>query len=123
MSDIMIPTIEGLIKKRMESLAVSEKAIIEHPAEYREIKRLVRYIISNTVDIEEYYSTAEKLTRLLGKMAESGNQSIFYYYYKNIDPRQKGQARYFRANCMDLDQQLSCVDQLRRNKRHIQIIQ
>ena len=123
MSDIMIPTIDELIKKRMESLAVSEKAIIEHPAEYREIKKLIRHIISKTVDIEEYYATAEKLSRLLGKMTESGNQSIFYYYYKNIDPRAKGQARYFRANCMDLEQQLNCVDQLRHNKRHLRVIQ
>jgi len=122
MSDTMIPTIEELTRKRMEALTVSEKAIIEHPAEYREIKKLIRYIISKTVDIEEYYSTAKKLTRLLGTMTKSGNQSIFYYYYTNIDPRQKGQARYFRANCIDLDQQLQCVDHMRHSKRHLRVI-
>ncbi len=122
MSDIMIPTIEELTRKRMEALTVSEKAIIEHPAEYREIKKIIQYIISKTVDIEEYYSTAKKLTGLLGKMIESGNQSIFFYYYTNIDPRQKGQARYFRANCIDLDQQLQCVDHMRHIKRHIRVI-
>ncbi|MBC2715011.1 MAG: hypothetical protein HF978_06840 [Desulfobacteraceae bacterium] len=123
MSDMMIPTIEELTKRRMESLAVSEKAIIEHPDEYREIKKIIRYIISKTVDIGDYYTIAKKLTRLLDKMTESGNQSIFYYYYKNIDPQQRGQARYFRANCMDLEQQLKCVDQLRCSKRHIRVIQ
>jgi len=122
MSDIMIPTIEELTRKRMEALSVSEKAIIDHPAEYREIKKLIRLIIFKTLDIEDYYSTAKKLTRLLDKMTESGNQSIFYYYYKNIDPRQKGQARYFRANCIDLDQQLKCVDQMRYNKRKLRVI-
>jgi len=122
MSDTMIPTIEELTRKRMEALTVSEKAIIAHPAEYREIKKIIRYIISKTVDIEEYYSTAKKLTRLLGKITESGNQSIFYYYYTNIDPRQKGQARYFRANCIDLAQQLECIDHIRLSKRHIRVV-
>lgn len=122
MSDLMIPTIEELTRRRMEALTVSEKAIIEHPVEYREIKKLIRYIISKTVDIGEYYSTAKKLARLLGTMTKSGNQSIFYYYYTNIDPRQKGQAQYFRANCIDLEQQLEFVNQMRHTKRHIRII-
>lgn len=123
MSDLMIPTIEELTRRRRKSLTVSEKAIIEHPVEYREIKKLIRHIISKTVDIGDYYTTAKKLTRLLNKMTESGNQSIFYYYYTNIDPQQKGQAIYFRADCMDLEQQIECVNQMRCNKRHIRVIQ
>ena len=123
MNDIMVPTIEELNKRRLESLTVSEKAVIEHPDEYREIKKIIRYIIAKPVDIEEYYSTAKKLTRLLGKMCESGKQSIFYYYYTNIDPQQKGQARYFRTNCIDLEQQLQCIDQMRHRKHHIRVIQ
>jgi uncharacterized protein YwqG len=122
MSDTMIPTIEELTRKRMEALTVSEKAIVEHPLEYREIKKLIQYIISKTIDIEDYYATAKNLSRLLGKMTESGDQSIFYYYYTNIDPRQKGQARYFRANCLDLAQQLQCIDHMRQSKRHIRVI-
>lgn len=123
MTDIMIPTIDELIRRRMESLNISEKAIIEHPEEYREIKRTIRDIISKTIDIGDYYKMAKKLTRLLGKMTESGNQSIFQYYYINIDPRQKGQARYFRANCVDLEQQLQFIDEKRHSKRHIRVIQ
>ena len=123
MSDIMIPTIDELIKRRMESLNISQKAIIEHPEEYREIKRTIRDIISKTIDIGDYYKTAEKLSRLLSKMTESGNQSIFHYYYINIDPRQKGQARFFRANCVDLEQQLQFIDEQRHSKRHIRVIQ
>lgn len=123
MDDTLIPTIEELTRRRVESLNISEKAITEHPDEYREIKKLIRHIISHTVDISDYYQTAKKLTRLLGKMTESGNQSIFYYYYTNIDPQQKGQARYFRANCLDLDHQLQCIDQRRQNRRHIRVIQ
>jgi len=123
MNDIMVPTIEELNKRRLESLSVSEKAIIEHPGEYREIKKIIRYIMAKPFDIGDYYPTAKTLTRLLGKMCESGKQSIFYYYYTNIDPQQKGQARYFRINCMDLEQQLQYINQMRHRKRHIRIIQ
>lgn len=123
MSDILIPTIDELIKRRMESLNISEKAIIEHPEEYREIKKTIRYIISKTIDIGDYYKTARKLGLLLEKMTESGNQSIFYYYYTNIDPLQKGQVQYFRANCMDLEQQLHCIEQQRHRNHNIRVIQ
>ena len=123
MSDNLIPTIEELNRRRRQSLIVSEKAINDHPAEYREIKKLIRTIISKPIDIGDYYSIAVKLTRLLKKLAESGSLSIFNYYYQNIDPSQKGQARYFRSDCIDLDQQLQCIDQLRHEKRRIRVIQ
>jgi hypothetical protein len=122
MSDTMIPTIEELTRKRMEALIVSEKAIIAHPAEYREIKKIIRYIISKPIEIGDYYSTAQRLTKLLKTMTQSGPGSIFHYFYTNIDPQQKGQARYFRANCIDLAQQLECIDHMRHSKRHIRVV-
>ena len=123
MKDTLIPTIEELVKRRMESLHASEKAITEHPDEYREIKKLVRHVICNPVDISDYYATARKLSRLLGTLTESGNQSLFYYYHTNLDPRQNGQARYFRALCADLENQIHCIDQLRHDRRRLRIVQ
>ena len=123
MSDITIPTMEELTRRRIESLNISEKAILEHPQEYHAIKALVRHIISKTLDISDYYKTARKLGLLLEKMTESGNQSIFYYYYTHIDPLQKGQVQYFRANCMDLEQQLHCIEKQRHINRNIRVIQ
>ena len=122
MKDVLLPTIEDLKKQRMESLIISEKAISEHPNEYREIKKLVRSIISTTIDISDYYKTAVKLVRLLEKMLETGNGSVFHYYYKTIDPQQEGQARYFRGSCIDLFQQIKCVDELRITRRQIRVV-
>jgi hypothetical protein len=122
MNDVLLPTIEELKKQRLESLMISEKAIGEHPNEYREIKKLLKSIISTTIDIGDYYKTAQKIVRLLEKMLETGHGSIFHYYYKTIDPHQEGQARYFRASCIDLFQQIKCVDELRITRRQIRVI-
>ncbi len=123
MKDMLSPTMEELQKRRLESLRISEKAISEHPDEYREIKALVSKILSKPVEISDYYKTAGKLAGLLEKMVETGPESIFYYYYKNIDPRKSGQARYFRANCLDLHEQLKYVNELRINRRKMRLIQ
>ncbi|PIP42659.1 MAG: hypothetical protein COX19_00265 [Desulfobacterales bacterium CG23_combo_of_CG06-09_8_20_14_all_51_8] len=122
MSDIQIPTIAELTQKRQQSLMVSEQVITKHPDVYRQLKKLVQDIISKPVDIGDYYSTAQALTQLLKQMAQSGHGSIFHYYYTQIDPHQKGQAEYFRANCVDLEEQLRCVDQLRLNRRCLRVI-
>ena len=123
MSDVMLPTMEELKKRRSESLRISAKAISEHPNEYRELKALVSKILSKPVDIGDYYKTAGKLAGLLEKMVETGPESIFCYYYKSIDPRQSGQARYFRANCLDLYEQLKYVNELRIDTRKMRLIQ
>jgi len=123
MNEPLLPTMDELKKRRSESLRISEKAINEHPAEYREIKSLVSDILSKPVDIGDYYKTARKLAGLLEKMVETGPGSIFYYYYKNIDPRQSGDAIYFRANCLDLYEQLKYVNELRIDRRNMRLIQ
>ena len=123
MKDTILPTIEELQKRRSESLRISEKAISEHPNEYREIKALVSEILSKPVDIGDYYKTAGKLAGLLEKMIKTETVSIFYYYYKTIDPRKSGQARYFRTNCLDLHEQLKHVNELRVDRRKMRLIQ
>ena len=122
MSKIIIPTMDELKKRRQESLAEAEKAISEHPEEYREIKKMIRHIVDGTVDIDDYYKMAKKLSRLLDKMTESGTKSVFCYFYTNIDPQRRGQSRYFRTNCIDLEQQLKYIDQLRYDKGRLRIV-
>jgi len=123
MKDIMLPTMKELKKRRLESLRISAKAISEHPNEYQELKVLVSKILSKPVDIGDYYKTAKRLSGLLEKMVETGPESIFYYYYKSIDPRKSGQARYFRVNCLDLNEQLKYVNELRIDRRKTRLIQ
>jgi hypothetical protein len=122
-SDIQIPTIEELTRKRQQSLIVSEQAARKHPDVYRQLKQLVRDIISKPLDIGDYYAMAKSLADLLKQMAQSGHGSIFHYYYAQIDPHQMGQAEYFRANCVDLEAQLQCVDQMRLSRCRLRVVQ
>ena len=117
------PSLEELERRRVRSLMVSEKAVMEYPDVYREIKKLVRHVISSPVDIGDYYKTARKLSELLKKMALTDANSLFYYFYKSIDPMQCGRAMYFRADCLDLWEQLKYIDELRIRKHHIRLIQ
>jgi len=122
MDDIFLPTIDELKKSRAESLRVSEKAIYRYPGEYIEIKKIIKRIVSSTLDIGDYYNTTVRLSRLLEKMMVSGSDSIFSYYYKNIDPQQEGDVRYFRAICLDLHEQIKHIDAFRAGRHNIRLI-
>ena len=119
MNEPPIKTIEDLKKRRLESLMLSEKALVEHIETYREIKTLVKEIVFKTVDIGDYFSTASRLTKLLETMTQVGTETIFNYFYQNIDPRQCGEVRYFRAVCLDLFEQLNELDKWRADKRKL----
>ncbi|MFC1886134.1 hypothetical protein ACFLZM_03660 [Thermodesulfobacteriota bacterium] len=117
-----LKTIEDLKKERVESLMRSEKALAAHPEAYREIKTLVKDVVSKTVDIGDYFSIVSRLTHLLEAMTLSGSGSIFTYFFENIDPRQLGDVRYFRGVCLDLCEQLDELDDFRAKKRRLCII-
>ena len=123
MNDGINPSLEELEQRRVRSLMVSEKAVVEHPDVYREIKKMVLEVISTPVDIGDYYKTARKLSELLEKMAKADANSLFYYFAKSIDPMKCGRAMYLRADCLDLWEQLKCIDELRTRKHHMRVIQ
>ncbi len=115
-------TIEDLKQKRHNALVRSEKAVAEHPEAYREIKILVGDVVSRTIDIGDYFSIANRLTRLLETLTRSGSGTIFTYFFENIDPKQSGDVRYFRGMCLDLLEQLREFDAFRANKRKLSLI-
>ena len=123
MADLLHPSLEELRKRAESSMTMAEKAIIAHPDAYREIKQLLDHVIADTIDIGEYQKTAERLARLLEMMTASGKSSVFHYYYNNIDPRKGGDVRYFRAICVDLREQIRCIDDMRRCKRRIRLVE
>ena len=123
MNDKINPSLEELERRRIRSLMVSEKAVSEYPDVYREIKKLVLYVIQTPIEIGDYYKTARKLAELLEKIAKSDANSLFYYFAKSIDPLKCGRAMYFRADCLDLWEQLKCIDELRIREHHIRLIQ
>ena len=123
MNDGINPSLEELERRRVRSLIVSEKAVAEHPDIYREIKKMALEVISTPIDIGDYYKTARKLSELLEKMAQTDANSLFYYFAKSIDPLKCGRAMYFRADCLDLWEQLKCIDGLRIRKQYIRLVQ
>jgi len=123
MTDKMNPSLEELEKRRIRSLVASAKAVSEYPGVYREIKKMVLEVIQTPVEIGDYYKTARKISGLLEKMAKIDASSLFYYFSKSIDPLKSGRAMYFRADCVDLWEQLKYIDELRIQKQHIRLIQ
>lgn len=122
MTDLSPASIEELKQRAAAAQTITEKTIIENPEAYREIKQMLDHIVADTIDIGEYQKTAERLALLLEKMTASGNSSLFYYFYNNIDPRRGGDVRYFRAICADLKEQIRCIDDMRRCRRNIRVV-
>lgn len=123
MNDGLNPSLEELEQRRIRSLTVSEKAVCEHPDLYREIKKIILHVLQSPLDIGDYYKTARRLAELLEKMAQTDADSLFYYFAKSIDPVKCGRAMYFRADCLDLAEQLQCIDEWRVRKHHIRVVQ
>ncbi len=123
MADILYPSLEELKKRTEASISKAEKAITAHPEAYREIKQILDHVVADVIDIGEYRKTAEQLARLLELMSASSKSSIFHYHYNNIDPRRGGDVRYFRAICIDLREQIHCIDEMRRSRRHLRLVE
>ena len=74
------------------------------------------------MDIAAYYATAVRLAHELKTLKAADGETIFDYFYRNIDPRQRGDARYFRGVCLDLAEQLECLDRWRVKSRRLTVI-
>lgn len=123
MNDGINPSLEELEQRRTRSLMVSEKAVCKYPDLYREIKKMVMGVIQSPLDIGDYYKTARGIAERLEKLAQTDAGSLFYYFAKSIDPLKCGRAMYFRADCLDLAEQLKCIDEWRTRKHHIRVVQ
>lgn len=115
-------TLDELKKKWYNAMKVSEQAIILHPSEYYQLKQLTYAVAYQPLDISEYYSTANMITKLLKPLVLSGENTIFRYFYDHINPCLYGDVRYFRAVCLDFTEQVKVFEQWRCEARHIVLI-
>ena len=115
-------TVEDLKKRRIEALERSKQALLAHPRACREIKNLVRRVAFQTVDIGEYFAMASRLSDLLRTMTGVATGTLFAYFLQHIDPKQYGEARYFRGICLDLLGQIEELDRWRANRRNLSIV-
>ncbi|MFO7861409.1 MAG: hypothetical protein R6U41_09330 [Desulfosalsimonas sp.] len=123
MNDKTLPGIEELRRRRKQSLEKTEKAVAARPEQYRQIKRLVEDVLARPVEISEYYRIARDLSRLLEQLNASAPGSLFAYYHENIAPERKGDVRYFKMMCTDLRNQIHQLDQFRRSRHNLRIVQ
>ena len=71
---------EALKAKRLQSLRLSEKAVSIHAQDYCRIRAMVDRIVSEPVDIADYYVMATRLSRLLQNLTRVGPDTIFHYF-------------------------------------------
>lgn len=109
------------LKARWEQYyALSEKMIRTYPDTYQQIKASLDKVCENIIDIEDYFDTACRLSRLLATM---GPGTVFYnYFYEHIDPSKSGDIRYFRMLCRDLREQIAVFNDWRKKQRKIHLI-
>ena len=111
------PKSADLKRQRHQCLIRSERAILDQPCCYAEIKRLLQHITAEPIDIDEYHPLAARLAALLEQMGP--NTIFFLYYHENIDPACKGRARHLRAVGRDLMAQIDELNQWRGQQRKI----
>ena len=115
-------SIRDLKERYRDVLLLSEMSVRTQPDTFRELKRVLREINSRVLDISEYYPIALRLTGLLRSLAREEDRTIFNYFIENIDPYQGCNVRYFRYNCLDLEDQLNYFDKWRADRRHLKCI-
>ena len=115
-------TITELENRWRNALELTRYAVAQHPAYYRELKRLVHDILDNPLDINAYLPTAEKLMNLLKLLDPEGRGSIFYLFYDRFAPAKIWQVSLFRVECRDLLAYLNVFDDWRRQSNHLSVV-
>ena len=115
-------SIRDLKERYRAALLLSEMSVRTQPDIFRELKRVLSEIDSRVLDISEYYPIALRLAGLLRSLARKEDYTIFDYFIENIDPCQGSNARFFRYNCLDLEDQLNYFDKWRVDRRHLKCI-
>ncbi len=110
----------SLNKKRCEYLTITDKAVRKHPKIFSELRIMVEQILSNSIDVSQYYRLATQLAEQIQAM---GKETIFYhYFFENIHPDIRGRARYFRSMCRDLKNQVDEFNRWRCRTRNIRLL-
>jgi hypothetical protein len=115
-------TVAQLKERREKALIHSEEALLKHTETYRQLKRMVNEINTNPLDISQYHKTAVRMSALLKELIRVNTQTVFDYYYCNIDPQQMGDVRFFRCQCLDLAEQIIELDRWRAKRHHLTLV-
>ena len=115
-------TMSDLETRWNKALKATLKASTGHLRVYRELKILAAQVVADSVDIDDYFPTVEKLVSLLAVLDPDGQDSIFHIYKEHISPSSIWDVRTLRLECMDLLAHLDAFDSWRRDTHHIRLI-
>jgi hypothetical protein len=115
-------TLEELQNRWEKTLAATDELVIQYPQYYHQIKDLLTEIVTKTIDISDYEDIAENLGRLIRKLDDASNQSIFYYFYDRFFPCSINKLKLLRVECWDLLEQLKAFDYWRRETHQLTIL-
>ncbi len=114
--------VEELEDRWEKALTATLTATAEHPRTYRELKAQAAQIVDTRIDINDYFSTVEKLATQLKTMDPGGLGSIFDIFNARISPSSIWQVKLLRLECKDLLAHLHAFDEWRRNQHHLRIV-
>lgn len=111
-----------LKERRERALEMGECAILRCPEAYLELKRLLRRITSESLDVGSYYRSACQMSDLLKQLASEDDPCLFRHFYLQIDPRRQGLAQFFRPECQELQEFTQDLDAWRAERRNIRCV-
>ena len=115
-------TQSDLETKWQDTLQATRLSTINHPCTYRELKTLADHVVNDTIDIDAYFPTVEKLLSHMQRLDSIGRGSIFHIFSQRITPTSIWQVRSLRMECRDLLAHLLAFEQWRRQQHHLKII-
>jgi hypothetical protein len=115
-------TLKELEKRWENVLSLTRRAVLKHPAVYRQLKSLAGDIVGKPLDIKEYLPTAERLACLLETMDPENGGTIFHFFRSRISPSSIWQVPLLRVECRDLLAHLEAFDQWRLKTCNLKLV-
>lgn len=116
------PTLAELQQRWENVLMRTEQAVAGRRDQYAELKAKVRAVVSRPIDITEYFSTAQELSKLLHQLDADTRGTIFHIFGERITPSSIWQVNLLRMECRDLLDHLHVFDEWRLKSRGLRII-
>ncbi len=115
-------TLTELESRWENALAATRSVVANNPGTYRELKSLATEILTSSIDINDYFSTVERIVHLLEMMDPCELGSIFQIFKTRVSPSNIWQVRMLRMECRDLLAHLNAFEEWRRKKHHLRMV-
>lgn len=115
-------TLVELTTRWEHALAATQDVVARNPNVYRELKSLITVVLTQSIDIDDYFPTVEKITLLLETLDPCDSGSIFQHFKPRVAPSKIWQVRMLRMECRDLLAHLKAFDKWRRSRHHLHMV-